>query len=487
MRDIRRVVLVFLIMLGAAFAHAEPAQEALTLQEAFVNVSKDVGPAVVSISTEHIERYQTRYYPFSQDQFFDDFFNDFFVSGPDKEFKRAGLGSGVIIDKEGYILTNEHVVRGADRITVTLADGREFGGHLTGSDEYSDLAVIKIEPKGDLPFAGLGDSEKVRIGQWAIAIGNPFAFAVRNPEPTVTVGVVSALHRSLPRTDKRLREYSDLIQTDAAINPGNSGGPLVNIHGEIIGINVAIFTLSGGSEGIGFAIPANTAKKVVDDLIQGRKVLYGWIGVIIQDIDSDIAAYFGLQDKNGVLISRIVEDSPAEKSGLRSGDIIVFIDGEKVKNTQDLIRMIVRKEIGDKVRMDVIREAKIYPVNVEIAARPDDKIIFSKKKLVSNVNGKSKAGGADFKDIKIWRGLEVMEVTTDMADRLKLNSVSGVMVKSIDNKSPVAAAGLRPGDIIYEINRVPIKNMVDYKIAVSGVSGDVLIGTYRGFVVVKEK
>ncbi|MBU4148846.1 MAG: trypsin-like peptidase domain-containing protein, partial [Candidatus Omnitrophica bacterium] len=316
-------LLLIALMLGMVSrgVSAEPTDEALSLQEAFVRVSKDAGPAVVSISTEHVEHYQTRYYPFSQfqDQFFDEFFSDFFVTGPDREFKKIGLGSGVIVNKEGYVLTNEHVIHGADKITVTLPDGREFEGQLTGSDIYSDLAVVKIGSEDDLPFAKLGDSDEVEIGHWAIAIGNPFAFAVRNPEPTVTVGVVSALRRSLPRTDKRAREYSDLIQTDASINPGNSGGPLVNIRGEVIGINVAIFTMSGGSEGIGFAIPVNTAKKVMDDLMQGRKVLYGWVGVIIQDVDEDLAGYFGLLEKNGVLISRILENSPAEKAGLRPG------------------------------------------------------------------------------------------------------------------------------------------------------------------------
>jgi len=277
MLRIRVFALILVICLGPHSIYAEPPEEALNLQKAFVNVSKEVGPAVVSISTEHIERYSTSHRPFFQfqDEFFSEFFDDFFMSGPDREFRRTGVGSGVIIDKVGYILTNEHVIHEADKISVTLSDGREFEGHVTGSDIYSDLAVVKIESEKELPFARLGDSDKVQIGEWAIAIGNPFAFAVRNPEPTITVGVVSALNRSLPRTNRRVREYSDLIQTDASINPGNSGGPLVNIYGEVIGINVAIFTLSGGSEGIGFAVPVNTAKKIISDLKQGRKVLYG--------------------------------------------------------------------------------------------------------------------------------------------------------------------------------------------------------------------
>jgi len=474
--------LVFTIIVAVSQVYAEPPKEALSLQDAFVSVSKEVGPAVVSISTEHTERYQTRYYPFAefQDQFYSEFFNDFFVAGPEREFKRIGLGSGVIIDKEGYILTNEHVIQGADKISVTLPDRREFEGRLTGSDVYSDLAVIKIEPKGDLPFARLGDSDKVQIGNWAIAIGNPFAFAVKNPEPTVTVGVISALHRSLPRTDKRTREYSDLIQTDAAINPGNSGGPLVNIYGEVIGINVAIFTLSGGSEGIGFAVPVNTAKRILDDLIQGKKVLYGWLGVIIQDMDAGLASYFGLSDKDGVLISRVVENSPAQKAGLKSGDIIASIDNEKTKNTQDLVRSIMKRNIGDKVTLGVLRNKQLYSAIVEVGERPEDRTVVAQKNIEAPQEPKEAP--------KFWRGLGVSDITNEVVQRFKLISESGVIVVSVQPGSPAEQAGIRPGDVIYEINRVPVNNKKDYELAVSKVvSGDALIGTYRGYVVLKEK
>ncbi|MBU1887809.1 MAG: Do family serine endopeptidase [Candidatus Omnitrophica bacterium] len=477
-------LLLTALMLGmvSGGVSAEPTDEALSLQEAFVRVSKDVGPAVVSISTEHVEHYQARYYPFSQfqDQFFDEFFSDFFVTGPDREFKKIGLGSGVIVDKEGYVLTNEHVIHGADKITVTLPDGREFEGQLTGSDIYSDLAVVKIGSEDVLPFAKLGDSDEVEIGHWAIAIGNPFAFAVRNPEPTVTVGVVSALRRSLPRTDKRAREYSDLIQTDASINPGNSGGPLVNIRGEVIGINVAIFTMSGGSEGIGFAIPVNTAKKIMDDLMQGRKVLYGWIGVIIQDVDDDLAGYFGLSEKQGVLISRIMENSPAEKAGLRPGDVIVSFDKNKIKNTQGLIRRVLKKDIGDRALLEIVRKRKIYSVDVEIGERPEDRgLAVSKKAQI--------ARGPAVQPSKNWNGLEASDITQDIAVRFKLSPGAGVIVAGVEQGSAAEDAGIRVGDIIHEINRQPIKNITDYNDAIKGLSGDVLVGTHRGYVLIKEK
>ncbi|MCX5693431.1 MAG: Do family serine endopeptidase [Candidatus Omnitrophica bacterium] len=475
MSKIKIFILIFLLILISS-AGAEPPEEALSLQNAFVKVSKDVGQAVVSISTEHTERYQTRYYPFAQ--FEDQFFNDFFVEGPQREFKRMGLGSGFIINKEGYIITNEHVIRGADKITVTLPDAREFEASLTGSDTYSDLAVIKIEPKGELPFAKLGDSDNVQIGNWAIAIGNPFAFAVKNPEPTVTVGVISALHRSLPMTDKRTREYSDLIQTDAAINPGNSGGPLVDIYGEVIGINVAIFTLSGGSEGIGFAIPINAAKKAVNDLIQGKKVLYGWLGVIIQDVDAALASYFGLSDKSGVLVSRIVEASPAEKAGLKAGDIIISLDDEKIKNTESLIRALLKKNVGEQAKLGVIRDLKLYSAVVEIGARPEDKAVVMQKKTKPQTAQKV---------INSWRGMEVSDITAEIVQRFKISAENGVIVVSVQPGSQVERSGIRPGDVIYEINRMTVKDMRDYLAAVDKTSGDALMGTYRGYVIVKEK
>lgn len=455
---------------------AEPTEDALNLQEAFVRVSKEVGPAVVSISTEHIERYSTRYRPFSQfhDDFFNDFFEDFFITGPDREFKRIGLGSGVIIDREGYILTNEHVIRDADKITVTLPDGREFEGQLTGSDVRSDLAVVKIESKGDLPVARLGDSDSVEIGHWAIAIGNPFAFSVKNPEPTLTVGVVSALHRTLPRTDRRIREYSDLIQTDAAINPGNSGGPLVNIHGEVIGINVAIL---GGAEGIGFAVTVNAAKRIMGDLIEGRKVLYGWLGVVIQDIDSELAEYFGLESRQGVLISRILEGSPAEKAGLKPGDIVVSFGDDKVKNTQDFIRMVLRKDIGEIESLEIIRDKRIYSLSVEIGARPEEKTARAEREKKAT----------DVAVSKFWRGLETSKITAEISQRFKLEIDSGVVVIGVEAGSPAKESGIRAGDVIYEINKASVRGTRDYKNAIKGITGDVLVGTYRGYIIIKEK
>ena len=326
------------------------------LQQAFGESAAKVWPAVVSISTEYTERFNYRapYPQFQQDEFYGRFFRDFFGETPDRELKRFGLGSGVIIDARGYVLTNEHVVAEADKITVTLPDGREFKGEVKGTDPRSDLAVVKIDGQ-DLPWAKLGDSSNVKIGHWAIAIGNPFGYVVHSAEPTVTVGVVSALHRALPRTSQRDRDYSNLIQTDAAINPGNSGGPLVNIDGEIIGINVAIFSMSGGYMGIGFAIPANKAQEVMGALIEGKKVMYGWLGIQIQDITPDVAEYYNLSNRDGVLVFQVLADSPAQAGGMKDGDIITAIEGQVVKNSRELVERVGRAKVGSQLPVTVLR------------------------------------------------------------------------------------------------------------------------------------
>ena len=279
---------------GAAAADP-PMSAAEEMQQHFVDVAKRIGPAVVSISTEVTEKVQMQ----SRDEMFNQFFEDFFGQMPQREFKQRGLGTGVIINADGYILTNEHVVHGADKVTVTLPDGREFKGETKGADIRSDLAIVKIAAK-NLPFAELGNSDAVKIGHWAIAIGNPFGFAVGGNEPTVTVGVISAIHRSI--RGPMDRDYSDLIQTDAAINPGNSGGPLVNLDGKVIGINAAIFSTTGGYQGLGFAVTSNKAKAILDQLIQGKKIRYGWLGVNVQPVTQELADYFKLDSKEGDLI-----------------------------------------------------------------------------------------------------------------------------------------------------------------------------------------
>ncbi len=475
-RFLVRVVVAF-----AGLAVNAPALEAVDssvaagqLQEAFVSVAKQVGPAVVSISTIHTERVRSYYVSPYEDEFTRKFFSDFFGEVPYREFKRIGLGSGFIIDSKGYILTNDHVVGDADQIHVTLADGREFQAKVNGRDSMADLAVIQIPAKG-LPVAQLGNSDSVQTGEWAIAIGNPFGFAMTNPEPTVTVGVVSALNRSLSRGGKE-QDFTDLIQTDAAINPGNSGGPLVNLKGEVIGINVAIFTTSGGYQGIGFAIPVNRAKAILDDLIEGRKVRYGWLGVSIQDVNKDVVAYFGVSDMQGVIVAQVLEGGPADQGGIKAGDVIRLLDGEPIKNTRALIGRVSQAKIGQEIEVKVLRQKKEIALKMKVGDRPANSSSQpAAQKLPREVSP----------SIVSWRGMEVQNLTAAIKQELRITDDTGVVVTQVNPDSPSYRSGIRVGDVILELNRTPVRNQGYFEEITSQMKGDALIRTPRGYVVVK--
>ena len=388
-----------------------------------------------------------------------------------REFKRFGLGSGVIIDERGYILTNEHVIADASKITVTLYDGRELTGEVKGKDSRSDLAVVKVDAK-NLPVAVLGDSDGLRSGQWAIALGNPFGLvppSSTRAEPTLTVGVVSALHRQLPMI-RSGRDYSDLIQTDAEIDPGNSGGPLVNIDGEVIGINVAIIADPRSVGKFGFAIPIRKAKEILDSLIEGKKVLYGWLGVQIQDITQDVAEYYKLDDRNGVLVYQVLPDGPAAKGGLKDGDIVKTFGGKPVENSRELVAIVGRTKVGQKAPVDILREGKRQTFTVEIGERPTDLDM---------------AGGTT----ESWRGISVAEISPDALEQAGLPAdTKGVIVAQVEPNGPATDAGLQPGDVINEINRMPIGSIADYRQAISKVqSNNALVRTNRGYVVIKSE
>ena len=452
-----------------------------SFEKAVEEVADTVGKAVVSISIEHTEKVgasSARRYQFGgpqdggqlEDEFFRRFFEDFFGELPQREYKQLGLGSGVIIDARGYILTNEHVVAEADKITVTLPDGREFKAEIKGVDKRSDLAVIKIEG-GNFPAVRLGDSDNLRIGQWVVAIGNPFGFAIHNPEPTVTAGVVSALHRSLGRISSD-RDYGDLIQTDAAINPGNSGGPLVNLKGEIVGINVAIFSTSGGYQGIGFAVPSNSAQRIVSRLIEGKKVIYGWLGITIQNLDDKLAGYFGLAEKKGVLVSRVLEDSPAAKAGIKNGDIILKLDGKETNNASVLLKIVGNSEPGSKIKLDMQRDKKPLSLNAVIGSRPENIDELGKPE--------ARETSSDY-----WRGIKVEAITLDSASKSRLSDYAGVAVVDVQPDSPAEEAGIVSGDVILEINRIYIDSIAVYKKVIQAAKGDCLARTARGFFVIK--
>jgi serine protease Do len=445
---------------------------AKSLEESFMQIAEEVGPAIVSISTVQTRRVGVSRDFFGDpfgDEFFDRFFRDFFGDEPEREYKQRGLGSGIIIDSQGYILTNEHVVSEADDITVTLPGGREFEGKVLGTDPRSDLAVIKIEAE-DLPVARLGDSDKMRIGQWAIAIGNPFGFYLRSPQPTLTVGIISALHRQLPVSPHRDRLYTDLIQTDAAINPGNSGGPLVNLDGEVIGINVAIITATGGYQGMGFAIPVNTAKLKLESLKAGEEIEYGWLGITIQNLTKALADFFKLETQKGVLVAEIHEDSPADKAGLKEGDIINKYDGEEVKDVRELINMVSNTPVGKEVKIDILRNNKPHSLMAEVGKRPDDIREFARK-----TTGR-------------WRGITVRNITPDIASELGISEEKGVIVSEVEKDSLASLAGIRQGIVIYSINKEPVDSIDEFNQITEKIKEDepALIRTSQGYIIIKE-
>ena len=471
MRKCIAVVIVCALMPLLAYS-----QSLLDLEKATIDVASSVGKTVVSISSVVKEKIGAGLglgSPFDNfDDPFEQFFGEFFGGFPEGEYERKGLGSGVIVDKEGYILTNEHVVSGAIEVKVKLSDGREFDAEIKGADKRSDLAVIKIDAKG-LPAAKLGNSDDLQIGKWVVAIGNPFGFAIDNPEPTVTVGVISALNRYLPALGRRDRDYDDLIQTDAAINPGNSGGPLVNLKGEVIGINAAIITTSGGYQGLGFAIPVNKAKKILDKLSTGEKILYGWLGVVIDNLNDDLRNYFGVKERVGVIIIKVYKDSPAEEGGLKEGDLILTFNKESVKTTRDLVRMVSTSDVGKSIPLEILRGGKEMTINIKIGKMPKEG--EEMQELVEDINKVS------------FRGLTIDDITPFYKRRFKVKTDEGVVIIDIEDGSMADKSELKVGDVITKIENKIVKNKEDFEAAVSRVKGDCLIKTNRGYSVLKDK
>jgi len=405
------------------------------IQEAFVSVAETLKPAVVNISTTQKIRHPGRRWPEFRSPFRDffreDFFERFFGDIPQREFEQRSLGSGVIVDKRGYILTNNHVVEKAEEIEVRLSDRRKFKGTVVGKDPKTDLAVIKIEAKDDLPVARLGDSNKIRIGQWAIAIGNPFGL-----DHSVTVGVISATGRS----DVGIATYEDFIQTDASINPGNSGGPLANLYGEVIGINTAIVA---AGQGIGFAIPINMAREIKDKLIGEGRVVRGWLGIGIQELTEELAAQFGVQMDKGVLVGNVMKDSPAERGGLKAGDVILEFDGTKVSTIRQLQRLVASTPPGKDAKIKVLRDR-------------------NELSLVVKVGEMLAEGTVIAEESSLRYGFTVQDLTPELAEQLKLPKAEGVLVSSVEVGGPAAKAGIRAGDVIVEVNRQKVKDLNEF-------------------------
>lgn len=416
----------------------------------FANIAKTTMPAVVNISTTQTSarRSQRRQRPlpgpnpFGGEDPFEEFFRRFFGDRPPPRQQRS-LGSGFIISPDGYIVTNDHVVGDADKITVRLSDEDEFEAKIIGTDDKTDLALIKIEAEEPFQSVPLGNSSDLQIGDWVMAIGNPFGL-----EQTVTAGIVSAKGRVIGAGP-----YDDFIQTDASINPGNSGGPLLNLQGEVVGINSAIFSQGGGNIGIGFAIPIDMAKSIINQLKNSGKVTRGWLGVAIQTVTAELAKSFDLEEPIGALVAEVTEGGPAEKAGIERGDIITHFKDEKILKSHDLPAMVARTPVGEKVEVTVLRGGKEQTISVALGELTDQVA----------------QGGSREESEASW-GLTVADISDEHLQRYRLpDNQKGVVVTAVEPGSPAEMAGIRPGDVIEEVNRQAVQSVRDFTTAVEEV------------------
>ena len=437
--------------------------------KSFSALAEMAGSAVVNIRTVTMAQGGGRVFrhfqrePFGEDDRMKEFFERFFGGQPDQDFKQRSLGSGFIIDKEGYVVTNNHVVENADEIQVILKDEKVYEAKIIGRDANTDIALIQILSEDDFAVIKLGNSDTLKIGHWVVAIGNPFGL-----ENTVTAGIVSAKGRIIESGP-----YSDYIQTDASINPGNSGGPLLNMNGEVVGINTMMFA---GGRGIGFAIPVNMAKSVVAQLRERGEVTRGWLGVSIQDVPKDIAEYFGIEDNRGALVADVVPGDPADTAGIQPQDIIVEIDGQNVADSRELLRLVAGLNVGQTADIKVLRNGKIKNFQVKVAKRNDAKLTAKKApaKAPSEL------------------GMQVGDLSSDVARQFNVVDTEGVILIGVKSGSRSEKAGLRVGDIIKGVNRVEVKNLADYNRVIDSVgSGESIAFLIKrknlGYLVVKVK
>ena len=456
---------------GTTPARAANSVEPPMVPASFSQLAEMVGPAVVNIRTvktlkgggpvfRHFQRE-----PGGRENPFNEFFDRFFGDEMQREFKQPSLGSGFIIDKEGHVVTNNHVIEDADQIKVKLGDENEFDAEVVGRDASTDLALLKIKSNNhDYPVVKLGDSAELKVGQWVVAIGSPFGL-----ERTVTAGIVSAKGRVIGSGP-----YDDFIQTDASINPGNSGGPLLNLKGEVIGINTAIVATG---QGIGFAIPINLAKGVIAQLQSGGEVTRGWLGVAIQDVNPEMAEYYGMDTKKGVFVADVFKGDPADAAGIKPKDIIVEVNGQKVETTRQLTSLVAGIPVGQSAKVKVIRDGQPKTFNVKIAKRDDAKVA-------------SRGETPEKRDDQL--GLRVSALTPEIAQRFNIREAAGVIVIDVQGGSQADEAGMRVGDIIKEINRQSVESVKDYNEALKKIPKDGAISFFlwrknAGFLVVKLK
>lgn len=440
MRGLASLVILVAVLLLPATGWSEPFWKTLDRQnrsrpvtitnETFSKLAETLKPAVVNISTTMVVKqppfFRGRPSPFGEQDPFREFWERFFGGEIPQEFETKSLGSGVIINKEGYIVTNNHVVENAKEIMVTLSNEKDYQAEVIGRDKKTDLALIKVDAKEDLSVAPVGDSDKLRVGEWVIAIGNPFGLA-----ETVTAGIVSAKGRVIGAGP-----YDDFIQTDASINPGNSGGPLFNFWGEVVGINTAIVATG---QGIGFAIPINMAKAVLSQLKDKGRVVRGWLGVGIQRVTSQLAKSFGLKEAKGALVSQVFKDTPADRAGIKQGDVILEFDGKKIENFGDLPRTVASTPPGKTVTVKIFRDGKVLTLELTVAE-------MKEKTEVAKAPSEKPLG------------ITVQDMTPEIARGLGLEEVAGVVVTNVNPHSPAAEAGIRRGDVIQEVNRKPVEN-----------------------------
>jgi serine protease Do len=460
------VVALFIFGSGISTAIAAKSAPVRMIPENFSALAKDVSPAVVHIRVEKtikgagVVPRQFEHHPFQGDDRFKEYFDEFFGGKNPHDLKQKGLGTGFVVDKDGYIVTNNHVVQDANQIKVVLKDKREFDAEIIGRDPQTDLALIKIDAPKDLPAAQLGNSSKLQVGEWVAAIGSPFGL-----EQTVTAGIVSAKGRVIGSGP-----YDDFIQTDASINPGNSGGPLINMSGEVVGINTAIIAQG---QGIGFAIPIDLATGIIKQLKADGEVTRGWLGITIQDLKADLAEYYGAKDQAGVLVASVVPGDPADEAGIKPHDIIIDINGEKVTTSRDLTARSANLTVGEKASVTVLRDGKNKTLTVKVGKRP--------VRLAD--------AGTPQHEKETEYGFQVADLTPEMARRFNMFDDKGVVVVGVNTDSKADKAGIQKGDLILEVNRQDVDSVGEFKKLIQsnrGVDGiDLLVKRMQaGYVVI---
>ncbi len=440
-RIICSTLLLLMAIASQGGCESKSRTEVVGFPQSFADLAEKVKPAVVNISTTSTVKVPGnpfRHFFGPEDGGpFGDFFKRFFNETPDREMKQQSLGSGFIIDRDGYIITNNHVVDSAEEIKAKLADGREFKAKVIGRDKKTDLALIKIaSPFENLPVLILGDSDKIRVGDWVLAVGNPFGLG-----HTVTQGIISATGRVIGSGP-----YDDFLQTDAPINPGNSGGPLVNLKGEVVGINTAIVP---GGQGLGFSIPSNMARSVTSQLKEKGRVVRGWIGVTIQTVTPEMAKSFGLKEAKGALVGDVAPGGPAEKGGMKRGDIITVFDGKEVKSANDLPLLVAETAVGKVVDVTVVRDGKNVPVKIRVEELTEAKIAAQSQTPVQSF------------------GMKLDDITPQWRQQFGVRDKTGVIVVNVDPGGLAEDAGIQTGDLIKEVDRKPVRNLADFNSAMA--------------------